>query len=269
MQTERHAAVGRRFPERVVDGMAERFPVLARVRTDERAHDAGELRGAADLLGGELEVLLRDDGDAEQPAVAVLDVVGEPVVVGAALDVGELDVGICLDPQHGGGVEDRLVDVVGGHVVEAGLGVVRGRTQNRAGRLTAQRDRYQARGYPSRGTATRAAGRAIVRPGVARPRRIGVRELGRDHLAQQDSPGALQARNRLGIGGRDAIRVRPEAGRSSEAKRVVDVLGAEWHTMQGRQIHPLLGGLFGNTRRGQRAFGVQADPGLDTRVELS
>ena len=112
------------LPERVVDRVVERPPVRGRVRTDERRHHPRQRRGAPELRRCALDVLLRQQRGAEEPAVAVLHVVGEPVVVRAALRHRVVDVVVALDPEQLRRVEHRHVDVVGGHVVESSLRVV-------------------------------------------------------------------------------------------------------------------------------------------------
>ena len=64
----------------------------------------------------------------EQLPFALAHVVGQPVVVRAALCVCVADVGVGLDAEELGGIEHRHVDVVGAHVLEARFGVVRGGT---------------------------------------------------------------------------------------------------------------------------------------------
>ena len=73
----------------------------------------------------ELDVLLRQQRGTEQLALTLAHVVGQPVVVRTALRVREADVGVGLDPEELRGIQHRHVDVVGAHVVEPCLGVVR------------------------------------------------------------------------------------------------------------------------------------------------
>jgi hypothetical protein len=56
---------------------------------------------------------------AVEAAVALLEVLGAPVVVHARLDAAEVDVGRALEPEHRRGVQDRDVDPVGVHVGQA------------------------------------------------------------------------------------------------------------------------------------------------------
>ena len=119
------AGVAGGLPDRVVHGVVERLPVGGRVRPDECRHDARERRRASQLRCCELEVLLRKQRGTEQLALTLAHVIGQPVVVGTALRVREFDVFVRLDAQELGGIEHRHVDVVGVHVVEPRLGVVR------------------------------------------------------------------------------------------------------------------------------------------------
>ena len=119
--------------------MVERLPVGGRVRTDERRHDARQLGRSSELGGAELDVLLRQQRGTEQLPLALAHVVGQPVVVRAALRVRVADVGVGLDPEELGGIEHRHVDVVGAHVLEARFGVVRGGTDLRVTELAVHR----------------------------------------------------------------------------------------------------------------------------------
>ena len=151
---------------------------------------------------------------------------------------------------------------------EADDAVVGSRAQHRAGGLAAEGQWHQPRSHAGRRAAARSARGALVRPRVTRSRWVGLGELGRDHFAQQDGPGSLQARDGLGIGGWDTVRVRAKAGRGCQAGRIEDVLGPERDTVERGQLSAGHGELLGCPRSGQRAFAIETDPGLDARVDV-
>ena len=66
-------------------------------------------------------------------------VVGDPVVVGARLGLGEVEVGAARDAEELGRVDDRLLDVVLRHLDEAPRGVERARADVRITHLALER----------------------------------------------------------------------------------------------------------------------------------
>ena len=83
----------------------------------------------------------RDRACAEQAPFALLHVVGAPVVVGACLGLGEVDVGLALEAEEHRGIQHREVDVVLVHVLETRLGVPGRGARLRVAHLAAERSR--------------------------------------------------------------------------------------------------------------------------------
>ena len=131
MQGDGQPGVRRRLPDRVVDRVVEGPPVHRRVGPHEDRDHAGQVGHPADLCRDPGDVVglvhRRNSTGPEQPALALLHVVGAPVVVGPGLGLGEIDVPLALQPEQHGRVQHRQVDVVLVHVLQARLGVPRRR----------------------------------------------------------------------------------------------------------------------------------------------
>ena len=142
VERDRQPGVGGGLPERVVDQVVERTPVDHRVRPHEHRHHAGQFGHPTDLGGARStssgSCMRRYRARTEQAALALGHVVGAPVVVGARLRLGEVDVALALEPQQHRRVQHRQVDVVLVHVLEAGLGVPGRRTRLRVTHLAAE-----------------------------------------------------------------------------------------------------------------------------------
>ena len=129
MEPDRPARVGGRLPHRVVHGVVEMPPFDHRVGTDERPHEVRGVRGALNLGRRRLDVLLRDDRDAEQAVGCVAAEVGEPVVVRAALRDGDVEVLHARDAEQRRRVEDALADAFGVEVGDARCRLERARSE--------------------------------------------------------------------------------------------------------------------------------------------
>ena len=111
------------LPHRVVDLVAERLPVLGRVRTEEAADHRRQAGDPPQLGGARVDVLLGQHRNAVEPAGCPRAVVRQPVVVGATALHRIVDVGVGLDREHLRGVQHRHIDAVVVHALDAELRV--------------------------------------------------------------------------------------------------------------------------------------------------
>jgi hypothetical protein len=92
--------------------VVEVLEVHRRVGPDLHPDDVGEVGHPADLGGGPLGVEVGEDRHAVQASLAIRAQVRQPVVVGAALHLGERQRAQVLEGQQHGRVQHRLGDLV-------------------------------------------------------------------------------------------------------------------------------------------------------------
>ena len=121
MEGDGQPGVLQRRPDGVVDRVVEVAPLDGGVRAHEHRHHPRQLGDVVDLVDDGLHVVgmvhRRQGAGAEEAALALLQVLGAPVVVGARLHPAELDVGQALEPEHRRRVQHRQLDAV---LVEVG-----------------------------------------------------------------------------------------------------------------------------------------------------
>ena len=142
MQRNGKTGVGGCLPNGVVDRVVERSPVHRRVGPHEHRHHAGQLSHPADLRGHAGHVLAAvhwgHRAGAEEAPLALLYVVRAPVVVGAGLGLGEVNIPLALQAEQQCGIQHGQIDVVLVHVLKAGLCVPAGGTGLGVAQLTPQ-----------------------------------------------------------------------------------------------------------------------------------
>ncbi len=117
MQSDGQAELLAGPPDRVVDRVVELLAVDGGVGAEEDAHQP-QVPGAADDTHGARHVLVRHDADAEEALRCRGAVLGEPLVVGVCLYLGEVGVLERGKAEEERRVEDRLFDAVRIHVHE-------------------------------------------------------------------------------------------------------------------------------------------------------